>query len=98
MSDHTTLRGLLLPCMALYGAAFDFGRCEAHCGACNRNEPLSMKTAPRTPARRSKPPAHIVHKDKDLRIDASPQEVARAILQGGAKPRPETRRPKAKTG
>lgn len=35
---------------------------------------------------------HIVHKDKDLRIpNATPQELARAVLSGGAKPRPETR-------
>ena len=33
-------------------------------------------------------PDSIVHKDKDLRIDASPNEVAHALLGGGARPRP----------
>lgn len=33
----------------------------------------------------------IVHKDKDLRIPgATPHDVARALLKGGAAPRPET--------
>lgn len=27
------------------------------------------------------------------KIDATPEEVARALVTGGAKPRPETRRP-----
>ena len=30
-----------------------------------------------TPARHGKPLAHIVHNDKDLRIDAGPQDVAK---------------------
>ena len=52
-----------------------------------------MATTARQGSRtRAEKPAHVVHKDKDLRIDASPQDVARAILQGGAKPRPETKR------
>ena len=39
---------------------------------------------------------HIVHKDKDLRIlNASPVRVAKALMSGGAKPRPETKRQKA---
>lgn len=39
---------------------------------------------------------HIVHKDKDLRIpNATPEEVAKALLRGGAKPRPETKKRKA---
>ena len=29
------------------------------------------------PARRGQPLAHIVHNDKDLRIDAGPQDVAK---------------------
>ena len=40
-------------------------------------------------------PVHIVHKDKDkdLRIpNTTPERVARAWTQGGAKPRPETKR------
>ena len=38
-------------------------------------------------------PVHIVHKDKDLRIpNTTPERVARALMQGGAKPRPETKR------
>ena len=40
----------------------------------------------------TKKPDHIVHKDKDLRIpNTTPEELARAVLSGGAKPRPETR-------
>ena len=36
----------------------------------------------------------IEQKDDDLRIkDATPEEVAQAIMQGGAKPRPETKKP-----
>ena len=36
---------------------------------------------------------HIVHKDKDLRIpNATPEEVAKALMSGGARPRPETRK------
>ena len=52
-----------------------------------------MKATARPRAKREKPP-HIAHKDKDLRIDASPYEVAGVILQGGAKPRSEPRRSK----
>ena len=34
-----------------------------------------------------------VHRDKDLRIpNATPEEVADALLKGGAEPRPETKR------
>lgn len=45
--------------------------------------------------RDAKPPPWIKHKDDDLRIpDVTPEEVARALMQAGAKPRPETRRPK----
>ena len=34
---------------------------------------------------------HIVHKDKDLRIpNATPQDVARSLLKGGAPRRPGT--------
>lgn len=39
---------------------------------------------------------HIVRKDKDLRIpNTTPEQVAKALLRGGAKPRPETKRRKA---
>ena len=39
---------------------------------------------------------YIVHKDKDLRIpNTTPEQLAKVLLRGGAKPRPET---KKKTG
>ena len=38
--------------------------------------------------KRSRRRDHIVHKDKDLRIPTTtPEELARAVLSGGAKPR-----------
>ena len=43
------------------------------------------------------PPSWINNKDDDLHIpDATPKDVARALMQGGAKPRPETRITKSK--
>ena len=52
---------------------------------------------PRTRTREAdKPPGHVVHKDKDLRIpDATPWEVAQKLMQGGA-PRRETRKGKSR--
>ena len=49
-----------------------------------------MPTSPPTsPARRE-----IVHKGKDLRIpNTTPEQLAKALMAGGAKPRPETKRP-----
>ena len=36
---------------------------------------------------------HIVQKDTDCRIpNTTPEKVVQALMQGGAKPRPETRR------
>ena len=44
-----------------------------------------------TDDRHEKEPDYIVHKDKDLRIpNATPEQVAKALLKGGAAPRPET--------
>ena len=44
-----------------------------------------------------KAPPWIEQKDEDLRIpDATPEKVVRALMQGGAKPRPETKKPKAR--
>ena len=44
--------------------------------------------------RNVKPSPWIKQKDEDLRIhDATPEDVAQAIMKGGAKPRPETKRP-----
>ena len=41
------------------------------------------------------PPDYVVHKDGDLRIFKSTHEqVARVLMQGGAKPHSETKRPK----
>ena len=38
----------------------------------------------------------IVHKNKDLRIrNATPEQVAKALMSGGAKPKPETKKRKA---
>ena len=38
----------------------------------------------------------VIHKDKDLRIpNATPEQVGRALMQGDAAPRPETKRRKA---
>ena len=40
--------------------------------------------------------AEIVHKGKDLRIpNTTPEQLAKALMRGGAKPRPETKRQKA---
>ena len=37
-----------------------------------------------------------VHKGKDLRIpNTTPEQLAKALMSGGAKPRPETKRQKA---
>ena len=34
----------------------------------------------------------VVHKGKDLRIpNTTPEQLAKALMSGGAKPRPETR-------
>lgn len=42
--------------------------------------------------RKGSEPEHVVRKDEDLRIpNATPEELARAVLSGGAAPRPETR-------
>lgn len=39
---------------------------------------------------------HVVHKGKDLRIhNATPEDVAKVLLSGGAKPRSETKKKKA---
>ena len=39
-----------------------------------------------------KKPDHVVHRNKDLRIpNTTPEELAKAVLTGGAKPRPETK-------
>ena len=49
--------------------------------------------APRAARQRKGDPDHIVHKDKDLRIpNTTPEKVAQALMRGGAKPRPETKR------
>ena len=50
------------------------------------------------PARRpSPPPKSEVFRGKDLRIpNATPEQLAKALMSGGAKPRPETRPEKAK--
>ena len=55
-----------------------------------------METASRStgPSAAQEHAPNIGHRDKGFRIDASPQEVAQAIMQGGARPRPETRRKK----
>ena len=47
----------------------------------------------RTSTRRD---TEIVHKGKDLRIpNTTPEQLAKALMSGGAKPRPETKRQKA---
>ena len=44
--------------------------------------------------RGTKPSPWIEQKDDDLRIpDTTPGEVAQVIMQGGAEPRPETKKP-----
>ena len=40
-------------------------------------------------------PSPIGYRGKDLRIpNTTPEQLAKALLRGGARPRPETRRPK----
>ena len=47
----------------------------------------------RTSTRRQ---AEMGHKGKDLRIpNTTPEQLAKALMSGGAKPRPETKRQKA---
>ena len=42
---------------------------------------------------RSDEAAEIVHRGKDLRIpNTMPEQLAKALMSGGAKPRPETKR------
>ena len=44
---------------------------------------------------RSDEAAEIVHKGKDLRIpNTTPEQLAKALMSGGAKPRPETKKRK----
>ena len=44
----------------------------------------------------SQPRRDIVHRGKDLRIpNTTPEQLAKALMSDGAKPRPETRKPKA---
>lgn len=53
-----------------------------------------MQTARVTTTRRDADESSI-HKGKDLRIpDTTPEQLAKALMSGGAKPRPETKRRK----
>ena len=55
-----------------------------------------MQTARVTTPRRDadEPAAH--HREKDLRIpNTTPEQLAKVLLSGGAKPRPETKRREA---
>ena len=54
-------------------------------------------TAKHPPPRETAPPTPtIAHRGKDLRIrNTTPEQLAKALLQGGAQPRPETKRQQA---
>ena len=53
-----------------------------------------MQTARATTTRRDD--EAVAHKGKDLRIpNTTPEQLAKALMSGGAKPRPETKRRKA---
>lgn len=44
---------------------------------------------------RPRPAADIVHRGKDLRIPGvTPEQLAKTLMSGGAKPKPETKRRK----
>ena len=48
-----------------------------------------------TPTRQTPHEVETDHRGKDLRIpNTTPEQLAKALLRGGARPRPETRRPK----
>ena len=41
----------------------------------------------------ARPATDIVHRGKDLRIpNTTPEQLAKTLLRGGARPRPETKR------
>ena len=64
-------------------------------GLANRLEPGRARAAETCPGRPedNAPPAF---RGKDLRIpDATPEQLARVLLRGGAEPRPQTRTPAA---
>lgn len=51
-----------------------------------------MKQAKKKPTTQDRPHVYVT----DLRIDSTPENVGKIMMMGGAAPRPETRKRKAK--